>query len=221
MDNNAGQNNESKLQLAMGLAFAPTGALGVHNFVLKQYSRGLLHILLIVVGIFIFTFRRYDDIVSLRMFGLLMQVPILISYGWAIIEGLKLKKQRDLLNPQQPMAFDAQGHEVVYEQPPKRNIRESKAWSVISLVLAMIPFIIWVSCFDKPFQKVEGSDNALILLLGFYYIGPGVPITIGSIATGLMGLKTEYRKIALVSFAIKAATVVVILLAFLSAFVHR
>ena len=220
MDNDTDQGNDSKLQLAMNLAFLPTGAIGVHDFILRRYTAALLHIFLIVLGLFLFMLRRYDSLVSLSVFGLLMQVPILISYLWAIIEGLQLKKKRDQMK--QPMVFEAQSQEMVYEQPPKRNIRESKAWSVISLVLAMIPFIIWVSCFDKPFRKVESSDNALLLLVGFYYIGPGIPITIASIATGLMGLKTEYRKVAIVSFIVKGATIIVILLALLSAFVaHR
>ena len=95
---------DSRLTTASILAFFPvTGVLGIHNFILKQYVKGLLHIAIVIVAYLppIITSLNckgnYED--GCVVATLITQYCIYFmagSYVWAAIEGSNIINAKDL-----------------------------------------------------------------------------------------------------------------------------
>ncbi|MDO5475378.1 MAG: NINE protein, partial [Candidatus Saccharibacteria bacterium] len=100
-DHKTSQFSDSRITAAAIFAFLPNfGIIGVHNFILKQYKRGIAHIVIVIVcyvPYFIASALCNHNCYNVIFSTVLLQYLAVVSYIWAIVEGvqiLQLKKQK-------------------------------------------------------------------------------------------------------------------------------
>lgn len=203
-DDKASQFSKPRLTTAAIFAFLPHfGTIGVHNFILKQYGSGIAHIIIVVACCIphVITSALCDRNIScygVVTITLFLQYLAVASYILSIIEGvqiLKSKKQNIFLRP---VANDS---DVVQTKRPQKLGR--KVWSVLSIIITMIPILLLSFCFI-----ISGGDQGVWWLMIMYYGTLGIPLAVMSIVFGMLGLKTSLRWLSIVSLLLKIAMII-------------
>lgn len=232
-----GQYSNSRLTAAVFFAFFPTfGIFGIHNFILKQYGRGIAHVAIVVVcytiSIIISMLCNHDR--NCDSIAMIPQYLTIIPYIWSIIEGMRILRYRE-----QTMSSSSTEDSVNIAQPPKsimnagetsyfvasqpsleavtkneqKEKQDCKTWSVLSIIATIIPIMLWTYCFVSSGGGVEKSGyGAVWMLIGIYYWSLGIPLMVISIVFGVKGLKTSFRWLSIISLLLKAVMIVVIAL---------
>ncbi len=234
--NNARQLDDSKLSLAACLAFVPlTGTVGVHNFILGQYKRGIIHIIILVLPRI-----PYDLTVSIFKSSskysyilLLLQFLGISSYIMAVIEGVQILQSKKSGSSPRSAAVDTDSSQKLEPKealvqttnvansihpvpgstvvkPTKRN-QDRKIWSILSFVTTIVPIILFVYCFSVSRGSFnENGAGVIWRLVIIYYYSLGIPLFVMAISFGIIGLKTSLRWLSIVSLSIKAVMIVAI-----------
>lgn len=237
---NGNQFSNSRLTVAAIFAFLPYfGIIGVHDFILKQYKKGVAHIAIVIACYlpYIIAIMSCDynsnchDMVTSVMF---LQSLAIASYIWAIVEGiqiLQLKKQKTLFLPttSNPNAIQSSKPTMdagntgyfVADQPSSETVtkieqmgkQDRKVWSILSIVSTIIPIILWVYCFIASGGSAsENGPGAVWWLMVIYYWSLGIPLATISIAFGIVGLKTSLRWLSIISLLLKVIMIIAIVL---------
>ncbi len=172
-----GQFSESRLTAAAIFAFLPgSGVIGVHNFILKQYGKGALHIALVAIaflGSYLSTITcNYNKCYNATLSIIFLQYLIVAaSYIWAIVEGVRINQLRKLhiVSPpvinkptiiqseeekdQPVMKMGGTTYYVAEKSTPKtvtpinqNKQKDHKVWSIVSIISALIPLFLWTYC---------------------------------------------------------------------------
>ena len=246
INNKANQFSDSRLTTAAVFAFLPYfGIIGVHNFILKQYKKGIAHIAIVILCYmpYIIVSASCDygsncyDMVMLTMF---LQYLAVASYIWAIVEGIQIlqsKKQKvsslsttsnsNTIQTPKPIMDAGNTSYFVANQPSPETVakieqekkQDRKVWSILSIVATIIPIMLWVYCLIV--SGGSGSENgpgAVWWLMVIYYWSLGIPLAAISIAFGIVGLKTSLRWLSIISLLLKAMMIITIVLLL---FVHQ
>lgn len=238
--NNGNQFSDSRLTVAAIFAFLPYfGIFGVHNFILRQYKKGIAHIAIVIACylpyIIVSMLCDYgSNCYSIVMPVMFLQYLAFVSYIWAIVEGiqiLQLKKQKTLYLPttsdpntiqsSKPIMDAGNTSYFVADQPSpetvakieQRGKQDCKVWSTLSIVATIIPIILWVYCFIVSGGSAnENGPGAVWWLMIMYYWSLGIPLAAISIAFGIVGLKTSLRWLSIISLLLKATTIIALVL---------
>lgn len=238
--NNGNQFSDSRLTAAAIFAFLPQfGIIGVHNFILKQYKKGIAHIAIVIACylpyIIVSMLCGYgSNCYNIVMPVMFLQYLAVVSYTWAIVEGiqiLQLKKQKTLYLPttsdpntiqsSKPIMDAGNTSYFVADQPSpetvakieQRGKQDRKVWSTLSIVATIIPMILWSFCFIVSGGSTsENGPGAVWWLMIMYYWSLGIPLAAISIAFGIVGLKTSLRWLSIVSLLLKAIMIIAIVL---------
>ena len=238
--NNENQFSNSRLTVAAIFAFLPFfGIIGVHNFILKQYKKGIAHIAIVIACYLPYIIVSMScgygsncyNMVTPAMF---LQYLAIVSYIWAIVEGiqiLQLKKQKTFFLPttsnpntiqsSRPVMRAGDTSYFVADQPSLETIakieqekkQDRKVWSILSIIATIIPIILWVYCFIASGGSAsENGPGAVWWLVIMYYWSLGIPLAAISIAFGIVGLKTSLRWLSIISLLLKAIMIIAIIL---------
>ena len=108
--NNKNQFSDSRLITAAIFAFLPPfGTIGVHNFILKQYKKGIAHIAIVAACYLPYIILNVSCDHSSSCYNVVMLVVFLqylavASYIWAIVEGVQILQSRKEKAPSLPTA---------------------------------------------------------------------------------------------------------------------
>lgn len=232
------QFSDSRLTAAAIFAFLPNfGIFGVHNFILKQYGKGVAHIIIVLLCYVPYIIASAScnygsncyNTVTITMF---LQYLAVASYIWAIVEGVQILQSKkratiplqatsSLKNAQTPKpAANAGGTDyfvtdrpspetiVKIEQEKKQN---RKVWSILSIVATVIPIMLWIYCLVVSGGSTsENGSGAIWWLMIMYYWSLGIPLAVISIAFGIIGLKTSLRWLSVISLSLKVIMIIAI-----------
>lgn len=107
-DNKINQFSDSRLTAAAIFAFLPNfGIFGIHNFILKQYKKGIAHILIVIACYIPYIIASAScgynsSCYNTVMLTSFLQYLAVASYIWAIVEGVQIlqsKKQNTTVRP--------------------------------------------------------------------------------------------------------------------------
>ena len=238
--NNGNQFSDSRLTVAAIFAFLPYfGIIGVHDFILKQYKKGVAHITIVIACYLPYIIVSKSCGYGSNCYNMVMPVMFLqylavVSYIWAIVEGiqiLQLKKQKTLSSPttsnpntiqsSKPIMDAENTSYFVADQPSSETVtkieqmgkQDRKVWSILSIVSTIIPIILWVYCFIVSGGSAnENGPGAVWWLMIMYYWSLGIPLAVISIAFGIVGLKTSLRWLSIISLLLKAIMIIAIIL---------
>ncbi len=215
----ASQFSKTRLTTAAVFAFLPFfGVYGIHDFILKQYKKGVAHIAMILAGGVLYsmtsmTCSRGSNCYNLNTPALFLQGFLQIaSYIWAVVEGvqiLRIRKQKVIALSAANNSDAAQSSEAAMEAKQKQA-KDYRKWAKWSIVFTMIPIVLWVTCLI--ISGGDGSENGPGMVWWFmvmYYWSFGVPLAILSIIFGIMGLKSDLRWLSIVSLLIKTVVITI------------
>lgn len=237
--NSNNQFSNSRLTTAAVFAFLPfSGIFGIHNFILKQYGKGVAHIIIVVScwapNIIANTLCDRNsncfNVIGITMLLLYLAVS---SYIWAIVEGVRIlqsKNQgtipsRETSNPDSIQASnpamkaedanysttDILSPETTVEIKQERK-QDRKVWSILSILATTTTMIIWIDYYIVSSGGInKNGPGAIWWLMVMYYWSLGIPLTIVSIAFGIIGLKTSLRWLSIISLVLKATMIVAII----------
>lgn len=227
------------LIMAAVFAFLPYfSVFGIHNFILKQYERGIVRVTTFIAWcVFLGVYTTCGQSDSCRGMGLLivpLQYIIIALYVWAVVEGarvLQFKKQRTALS------WGTGGRNMVQSSKPVMNVEDKsnsvpdektlgtvakneqyeeqdrKIWSVLSIMATIIPIMLWAYCLIVSGGSTsEDGPGAVWLFILTYYGTLGIPLIVLSIMFGVMGLKTSLRWLSIVSLLLKIITIIAVVL---------
>lgn len=96
------------------------------------------------------------------------------------------------------------------EQVTPATNTQGKGYSAIaSLIITLIPLALGIFCYLLSFTQGRGQAGAIMIT---YYMTAGIPLSLASLITGIVGLQTEQSKIAKLSLAIKIPTIIFVIL---------
>ena len=127
--NDLGQFSDTRLTVAVIFAFLPNfGIIGVHNFILKQYARGLAHIGIVVAVYTIYfllgAFCSNDACYPVFIIAMFLPYLVLSSYVWAIVEGVQFLQSKNKAKSAQPVAEKGgTNQETVSQKTSKPEIK--------------------------------------------------------------------------------------------------
>ena len=197
-------------------AFAPTGILGVHDFMLDRKIEGVLHIVLAFVVFFFCNGLGETICKSVGNCGntsevnafynstlILGVLALLSSYVWALFEGDAIDKT--IISRHQPAQRVPSPAEVeklkAKEMEQKRKSKRSL--SVASVVFGAIAAITPILCLliEKNTTCVQGSCIIIAIPMRMF-LHMGIPLlTLLAVIFGLFGIgKKENGKINLLPF---------------------
>lgn len=232
--------SNSRLTTAAILAFIPNfGILGVHDFILRQYKRGITHATIVVVcfvGIIMIGMPcgYYDYCHNAAIIISFLYYLALASYIWSIVEGILIlrSKRRKVFAPSAVNdssvthssklitgVSDTSNNDAC--RPYLKSVtgaeREKKqgfnAWSVLSIIATIIPIMLWTYCFMISGGRTsEDGPGAIWWFIIAYYCSLGIPLVCISIAFGILGLKTHSRWLSIISLLLKIATIIAVVL---------
>lgn len=81
---------------------------------------------------------------------------------------------------------------------------KDKKYAIISIIVSMVTVALWVFLFIAYYPKTFNSTLSSIAIGLGYYQTLGIPFAIISIITGIIGLKTKLRSLAIVSLVLRA-----------------
>lgn len=233
--------SDSRLTTAAIFAFLPYfGIFGIHNFILKQYGKGIAHIIIValcfVPHIIASASCGYgSNCHSTVMITMFLQYLAVASYIWAIVEGVQIlqsKKQtaipsqatsnQNAIQPPKPAVMNTgETNYFVADKPSPETItkieqekkQDRKKWSVLSIVATIIPIMLWIYCLIVSGGSAsENGPGAVWWLIIMYYWSLGIPLAVISIKFGIIGLKTSLRWISIISLSLKAVMIITIIL---------
>ena len=213
--------SDDQLDKVTRLAYFPTGAFGVHDFMIGRKLQGVLHI---VISLFIFLFcNGFGEMIcksvgnctnagmintfytTISMMGTLFLIG---SWVWAIIEGGKITKVASERNktPKQKVR-EAKEIEEYKAKAPKRRREIQKFFSIISVVMGAI--ILAISLLFLSIEasmeytpggyQAYGMLSAMFMLPLLYAVEPILAIL--TLLFGVLGIgKKENQKIRLSPF---------------------
>lgn len=116
------------------------------------------------------------------------------------------------IEQQEPVMNDGELPLEATEEEIKQEKRYNrKVWSIISIITAAIPVLIWLYCLTVSGGSAnENGSGAIWWLLVIYYWTLGFPLAITSVITGIIGLNTRLRSLAAVSLLIKVIMIVLV-----------
>ena len=228
--------NNSELTKAAICAFFPYfGIIGIHNFILKQYKRGLLHIIIVIVccipSILTNLLCNHNSNCLNNAFLASSSWNLsIISYILAIIEGVQILKSKKQIasgqytttqldtipTPTLQMSTNSSTNSNVSHHvdnmPSQENATKTNSTQpIISVITTIIPIIIWIYCFVYSNGNFsENGPGAIWWLIIMYYGSLGLPLAAISIKYGIEGLKTKYRWLAIISLLLKTAMIIAI-----------
>lgn len=223
--------SDSRLTTAAIFAFLPFGIFGIHNFILKQYGKGIAHIIIVVLC-------YVSLIIATASYGyitMFLQYLAVASYIWAIVEGVQIlqsKKQtaipsqvtsnQNTIQPPKPAVMNTgETNYFTADKPLPETItkieqekkQDRKIWSVLSIVATIIPIMLWIYCLIVSGGSTsENGPGAVWWLIIMYYGSLGIPLAVISIAFGIIGLKTSLRWLSIISLSLKAVMIIAIIL---------
>lgn len=237
--NNENQFSNSRFTVAAIFAFLPFfGIIGVHNFILRQYKKGIAHIAIVIACYLPYIISMScgygSNCYNMLMSAMFLQHLAIVSYIWAIVEGiqiLQLKKQKTLFLPttsnpntiqsSKPVMRAGDTSYFVADQPSPETIakneqekkQDRKVRSILSIIATIIPIILWVYCFiTSGGSASENGPGAVWWLVIMYYWSLGIPLAAISIVFGIDGLKTSLRWLSIISLLLKAIMIIAIVL---------
>ena len=197
---------DQKLKTAAILAFIPpTGILGIHNFTLKQYFIGAIHLIIVAASVIpYFTIKSScgheyscNEMVIFTQFLQVAVRFIEVSYIWAIIEGiyflkLRAKSRASTLSPA----------EIAEEQ--KQKTHDRKICVIISSILTIHTILIDASLIKEIFYDRYLAASAA-LFLSFV---PLIVYAAISIIFSIIGIKTDLKWLSIINIIINTLSVV-------------
>ena len=127
-NNKVNQFSDSRLTAAAIFAFLPYfGMIGVHNFILKQYGKGIAHIIIVVMCFAPYYIARAScgynsscySIVTITMF---LQYLAATSYIWSIVEGVFILQSKKKNVASQPTADNPDTAQTAEYQKPSKPV---------------------------------------------------------------------------------------------------
>lgn len=210
--------NNSRLTAAAVLAFVPfSGSLGVHDFILKRYKKGAAHVVMMTIWLIPYLLvwsscHRYNCFDGrLMQFVFLRYALSIVSYIWAVVEGVQILqyKKRSAMAQSMP---PSEGDGDLQWQNKKRP---GDGWANFSIVTTIFPTLIWLFCLISSGGSFnENGAGAVWWLLALYYMTIGFPLEILSIISGIVGLRSKLHRLAAASLLIKAVMILAIVLFF-------
>lgn len=104
-----------------------------------------------------------------------------------------------------------------YVEKYQRLLKPRKWCSIASFIMAITPILIFLYCMiasGGSFNE-NGAGAVWLYLMLYYWSFIGVVFAILSVIFGVMGLKGQYRKLAIVSLCIKMLTLALLLFSYL------
>lgn len=214
VDNNTNHFSNTRLTVAAVFAFLPSfGIFGIHDFILKQYKKGLTHILLVVAfcaSLFlVLILCKNDDncFYSSLISNFLIHLAI-SSYVWAVVEGVQIIKSMKQDTPLKPEVI---GEDKAIVETNQNKKQDRKVWSILSIIATSMPIFLWLFCLIVSGGNTsENGSGGVWWLMIMYYWSIGIPLAILSIVFGIIGLTTSLRRLAAISLMLKIATIIAI-----------
>lgn len=208
-NNSVSRFSHKRIGLALIFAFLPSfGALGIHNFILGQYKRGIVHVAIVVVFcapnyivrlLYAYGCDCYDAVVPTTY----LMLFACASYIWAIVEGVQIMRNKEKYMASLPET-------AVKSSEEKKDCR---AWAIVSIVATMIPILLWSYCLlASGGSRTENGSGSVMALIFVYYATLGIPLAVVSIVYGKKGLDTSLRWLANLSLWLKSIMIIVIAL---------
>lgn len=205
-NNSVSRFSHKRIGLALIFAFLPSGLFGIHNFILKQYLRGIIHIAIVVAFSAPYYIVRllcgrgsgcYDAVMP----TMYLMYFSYVSYIWAIVEAVKIMRIKEKYMASLPET-------AVKSSKEKKDCR---AWAIVSFVATMIPIILWSYCLlASGGSRTENGSGSAMALIFVYYCTAGIPLAVASIIYGKMGLDTSLRWLANLSLWLKSIMIIVV-----------
>ena len=160
------------------LAFFPlTGALGIHDFVIRKPIPGIIHALITVLSPYVLMFLPMlfistDAVATVNAItSVILYVVLLTSYIWAVFEGvkyLKNSKNNNQIVPQsQPVSTDSQ---VISQS--KDHFKTAKKMLKAALIIAGV-VSVWFAIVLLPLQGYDNSGGGAGAIVVF--LAPAIP----------------------------------------------
>lgn len=219
--------DDSLLTRAAIFAFIPPlGAMGIHDFFLKQNKKGVAHILLLILSMIplefvnMFCGNNLNCSIIVDIVTWLIQILLMAaSYFWAIIEGAGILNQKNhssaysaSSDANSPNSQSIPSAQLILNDSQKQK-QDRKVWSILSITATIIPIILWTYCWKVSGGSTsENGPGAVWWYMIFYYWTLGIPLAVISVAFGIVGLKTKYRWVSIISLLLKVVSIAAVAL---------
>lgn len=224
------------------LPVTPVGTLsvfGVHDFIIKRYWQGIVHILIASASGILFSglfFQNSNNSAFSLILEVLPWIPLLVSYIWALIEGVQIlqyakqPKQEPVANntemsstvPADQSQTTPEGTQKQLDTAQGNELKNQKKYghrAIISLVATLIPIFLFIICLIISGGSADENGPGFVWwFMIMYYWSLGLPLFAVAIAFGILGLKTDLRPVAIISLSLKALTLIFIILLFSGVF---